>query len=116
MNEVRMAGVQRKWGSKNTPRNQYSKMFNSLSQHNTAFSREEVGCYTMYTKVCGHPFKLVDFDGVEVRALWRPVKFFHNDLDKPFLYGLHVVHGSVMLKQKSAFPKLLLQSWKHGIA
>ena len=30
------------------------------------------------------------FDGVEVRALCRPVKFFHTD--KPFLYGLRLVH------------------------
>ena len=26
------------------------------------------------------------FDGVEVRALCRPVKFFHTDLNKPVLY------------------------------
>jgi hypothetical protein len=26
------------------------------------------------------------FDGVEVRALCRPVKFSHTDLDKPILY------------------------------
>ena len=40
--------------------------------------------------------KLVN--GVEVRALCRPVKFFHTDLDKPFLYGHHFVHrGIVML-------------------
>ena len=56
------------------------------------------------------------FDGVEVRALCRPVKFFHRDLDKPFLYGPRFVHGIiVMLEQERAFPKLLLQSWKHRI-
>ena len=45
------------------------------------------------------------FDGVEVRALCRPVKFFHSDLDKPFLYVPRVVHwGIVMLKQERAFP------------
>jgi hypothetical protein len=27
------------------------------------------------------------FDGVEVRGLCRPVKFFHTDLNKLFLYG-----------------------------
>ena len=55
-------------------------------------------------------------DGVEVRALCRPVKFFHNDLDKPFLYGPRFVHGGIaMLKQERAFPKLLPQSWKHRI-
>jgi len=44
--------------------------------------------------------------GVEVRALCRPVKFFHTDLDTPFLYGLHFVHGDmVMLKQERAFPQ-----------
>ena len=54
------------------------------------------------------------FDGVEVRALCRPVKFFHTDLDKPFLYGPCFVHGGiVMLKQERAFPKLLPQRWKH---
>ena len=43
-------------------------------------------------------------------------KFFHTDLDKPFLYGPRFVHGGiVMLKQKRAFPKLLPQSWKHRI-
>jgi hypothetical protein len=56
------------------------------------------------------------FDGVEVKALFRPIKFFHTDLDKPFMYGPGFVHGGiVMLKQERAFPKLLLQSWKHRI-
>ena len=51
------------------------------------------------------------FDGVEVRALCRLVKFFHTDLDKPFLYGPHFVHVDiVMLKQERGFPKLLPQS------
>ena len=56
------------------------------------------------------------FDGVEVRALCRPVKFFHMDLDKPFLYEPCFVHGGiVMLKQERAFSKLFPQSWKHRI-
>ena len=56
------------------------------------------------------------FDEVEVRVLCRPVKFFHTDLDKPFLYGPSFVHrGIVMLKQKRAVCKLLPQSWKHRI-
>ena len=54
------------------------------------------------------------FDGVQVRALFRPVKLFHTDLHKPFLYESRFVHG-VMLKQKKTFPKLLPQSWKHRI-
>ena len=33
------------------------------------------------------------FDGVEVRVLCRPVKFFHTDLDKPFLHVPRFVHG-----------------------
>ena len=41
----------------------------------------------------------------------KPVKFFHTDLDKPFLYGPRFVHwGIIMLKQENAFPKMLLQS------
>ena len=53
---------------------------------------------------------------VEVRATCKPVKFFHTDLDKPFLYGPRFVHvGIVMLKQKRAFPILLPQRWKHRI-
>jgi hypothetical protein len=41
------------------------------------------------------------FDGVEFRVLCRPVKFFHTDLDKPFLYGPHFeLEGIVMLKQE----------------
>ena len=56
------------------------------------------------------------FDGIEVRALRRPVTFFHTDLNKLFLYGPRFVHGGiVMLKQERDFPKLLLQSWKHRI-
>jgi hypothetical protein len=52
--------------------------------------------------------------GLSVRALFRPVKFFHTDLNKPFLYGPRFVQGDmVMLKQEWAFPKLLPQSWKH---
>ena len=55
------------------------------------------------------------FDGVEVRALCRPVNFFHTDLDKLFLYGPCFVHGGIdMLKQEKAFPKLLPQ-WKNRI-
>ena len=61
-------------------------------------------------------FILKVFDGVDVRALCGPVKFFHTDLDSPFLYGPHFVHrGIVMLKQERAFPKLLPRSWKHRI-
>ena len=56
------------------------------------------------------------FDGREVRALCRPVKFFHTKLDKPFLYGQRFIHGGiVMLKQERAFHNLLPQSWKHRI-
>ena len=55
------------------------------------------------------------FNGVEFRALCRPVKFFHTDLDKPLLYGPRFVHGDiVMLKLERAFPKLA-ESWKHRI-
>ena len=55
-------------------------------------------------------------DKGEVRALCRPVKLLHTDLDKPFLYGPHFVHrGICMLKQERAFPKLLPQSRKHRI-
>uniref|UniRef100_A0AAZ3RBK8 Potassium voltage-gated channel subfamily A member 3 n=1 Tax=Oncorhynchus tshawytscha TaxID=74940 RepID=A0AAZ3RBK8_ONCTS len=50
-------------------------------------------------------------NGVEDRALCRPVKFFHTDQDKPFPYGPCFVHrGIVMLKQERPFPKLLPQS------
>ena len=56
------------------------------------------------------------FDGVEVRDLCKPVKFFHTNLDKPFLYGPRFVHGGiVMLTQERAFSKLLPQKWKHRI-
>ena len=59
------------------------------------------------------------FDRVEVRALCMPVMYFHNDLDKPFLYGPSFVQGGiVMLKQERAFPncvQLLVASWKHII-
>jgi hypothetical protein len=47
------------------------------------------------------------FDGFEVRALCRPVKFFNADLDRPFVQG-----GIVILKQEWDFPKLLPQIWK----
>jgi hypothetical protein len=40
------------------------------------------------------------FDGVEVRALCRPVKFFHTDLDKPFL-ALYFGDCSAMLTSSS---------------
>jgi hypothetical protein len=56
-------------------------------------------------------------DGVEVRALCRPVKFFHIDFNKTFLYRPHFVHrGIVMLKQERAIPKLLPQRWKHRMS
>ena len=51
------------------------------------------------------------FNGVEVRALCRPVKFYHTDLDKTFLYGPRFVHRSiVMLNQERTLTKLLQQS------
>jgi hypothetical protein len=44
--------------------------------------------------------------GVKVRALCRPVKFFHTNLDKPFMYRPCFLHrGIVMLKQVRAFPQ-----------
>ena len=56
------------------------------------------------------------FGGVEVKALCRPDKFFHTDLDKAFLYGPQFVQGGIaMLKLEMAFPKLLSQSWKNRI-
>ncbi|MCI4391931.1 hypothetical protein PGIGA_G00140000 [Pangasianodon gigas] len=40
------------------------------------------------------------FSGVEVRALCRPLKFFHNNLGEPCLHGPRFVHrGIVMLEQ-----------------
>ena len=41
------------------------------------------------------------FDGVEVKALCRPVKFFHTNLDKPFLYGPHFCAGWHCLAEKA---------------
>ena len=73
----------------------------------------------LHNEVCSQSaFQFIPkvFDGVEVRALCKPVKFFHTDLDKPFLYGPRFLHGGiVMLKQERAFPKLFPQSWKHRI-
>lgn len=52
----------------------------------------------------------------EVSALCRPVKFFHAKLGIQFLYGPGFLHkGFVMLKQETAFPKMLPQSWKNSI-
>uniref|UniRef100_UPI0035901350 leukocyte tyrosine kinase receptor n=1 Tax=Myxine glutinosa TaxID=7769 RepID=UPI0035901350 len=54
------------------------------------------------------------FDGVEVRALCRLVKFFHTDLNKPFLHGPALCTWAfVMLKQERAFPKLFPQTPDH---
>jgi hypothetical protein len=48
-------------------------------------------------------------DGVKVRALCRPVKFFHTNLGKPFLLGTPFVHGGiVMLKQERASYRMSL--------
>ena len=46
-----------------------------------------------------------------VRALCGKVKFFHTDLDKPFLFGPRFVHGGIIkLKPERASHKLLTQS------
>jgi hypothetical protein len=50
------------------------------------------------------------FDGVEVNALCRPVKFFHTNLDNPFQYGPRFVHCHAETAKEL---KLLPQSWKH---
>ena len=48
------------------------------------------------------------FDGVGVRALCRPVKFFYTYLEKHFCMDFALcTWGIVMLKQERAFPKLL---------
>ena len=61
-------------------------------------------CWNIAERTCFRALMLGDsafkfipkvFDWVEVRALCRPVKFFHTDLDKPFLYGLRFVHGGL---------------------
>jgi hypothetical protein len=57
------------------------------------------------------------FDGVEVRGLCNPVKFFHTDLNKLFLYGPCFVHwGIVMLKQESAFPQTVATTSLNTVA
>jgi hypothetical protein len=43
---------------------------------------------------------------VEVRALCRPVKFFHADLDKPFLYGKLVVEDIPLVVWGLCFGKV----------
>ena len=43
-------------------------------------------------------FILKVFNGVEVMALCRPVKFFHTDLNKPFLYGPCFVHVGIVME------------------
>lgn len=55
--------------------------------------------------------------GVEVKALCRPVKFFHTKLGKPFFLDLALCTEAlfVMLKLKKIF-KLLLQSWKNTVS
>jgi hypothetical protein len=45
------------------------------------------------------------FDGVEVRALCRPVKFLHTDLNKPFLYGHRFVHGGDYAETGKGLPQ-----------
>ena len=37
------------------------------------------------------------FNGVEVRALCRPVMFFHTDLDKQIRYGPRYVYGGIVM-------------------
>ena len=44
-------------------------------------------------------------DVVEVRALCKPVKFFHTDLDKPFLYGPQFVHGGIVMLKQEKLPQ-----------
>ncbi len=64
------------------------------------------------------PFQFIpkEPDGVEVRALCKPVKFFNTKLRKQFRYGDGFVHGDiVMLKQERSFTKLFTQSWKYSI-
>jgi hypothetical protein len=67
----------------------------------------------------GQTFQFIPkvFDEVEVKALCRPVKFFHTDLDKPFLYGPRFVHeGILMLKLGKCLPQTVatkLEAQKH---
>uniref|UniRef100_A0A674DXE6 Signal transducing adaptor molecule (SH3 domain and ITAM motif) 2 n=1 Tax=Salmo trutta TaxID=8032 RepID=A0A674DXE6_SALTR len=94
------------------------KVLEALELYNKLMN--EAPFYTAYSKLQSQQqppgsqltFQFIPkvFNGVKVRTLCRPVKFFHTDLDKPFLYGPRFVHGGVvLLKQEMAFPKLLPQ-------
>lgn len=53
------------------------------------------------------------FNGVKVRTLWGPSKFFHVKLIQLCFYGPCCVTWSQSLwNRKGVFPKLYLQSWK----
>ena len=45
------------------------------------------------------------FDGVEVKALCRPVKFFHTDLNKPFPYGPLCARGHCHAETGKGLPQ-----------
>ncbi len=54
-------------------------------------------------------------DGVEVRALCRPVKFSLTELRKPFLYGPHCVQGrNVMLKLEKGLIQTVTRKLKYN--
>lgn len=55
-------------------------------------------------------------DEIQIRALCRPVKFFHTHVLKLCLYRPRLVDRSiVMLIQERAFNEWLPYSWKHRI-
>jgi hypothetical protein len=57
------------------------------------------------------------FDGFEVKVLCRPVKFFHTDPNKRFLYvPLLFARGNYHTETAKGLPKLLPQSWKHRMS
>jgi hypothetical protein len=49
-------------------------------------------------------------NGVEVRALCRSVKFFHTNLDKPFIFGPRFVHGGIVSVLRNAFTRIGLRN------
>jgi hypothetical protein len=82
--------------------------------HNT-FSEVEHWCWAIRPgSQSAFQFIPKVFDGFDVRALGRPVKFIHIDLDKPFRYGLRFVHNGFLLTETGeGLPQTKLEAQNH---
>ena len=77
----------------------------STSKHSISHCTNACSVQVSFVKMQSEQFIPKMFDGVEVRALCRPIKFFHTDWQTISVWATLYVGGIVILKKGKGLPQ-----------